>query len=75
MAPRAKLNQQRARRFRSAKEAQQELEKSLKKKHSGRGGETTTGSVEQVASTNQERFDSNCITPGIISSPIDREKD
>jgi len=48
VAPRAKLNQQRQRRFRSAKAAQEEMEKQAAK------GVTTTS----------DRFDSNCITPG-----------
>ena len=48
VAPRAKMNQQRSRRFRSAKDAEE-----LEKKALGRG------EVRQ-----HERFDSNCITPG-----------
>ncbi|KAH8294459.1 hypothetical protein KR018_007499, partial [Drosophila ironensis] len=48
VAPRAKMNQQRSRRFRSAREAEQ-----LEAKAKQRG--------EQRA---HERFDSNCITPG-----------
>ncbi|XP_037036647.1 5'-3' exoribonuclease 1 isoform X2 [Bradysia coprophila] len=49
VAPRAKMNQQRGRRFRSAKEAEK-MEEDAKKK-----GETLPDT---------ERFDSNCITPG-----------
>lgn len=48
VAPRAKMNQQRSRRFRSAKDA--EL---LEARAKSRGEVRTT-----------ERFDSNCITPG-----------
>ncbi|PRP88161.1 5'-3' exoribonuclease 1 (ISS) [Planoprotostelium fungivorum] len=48
VAPRAKLNQQRQRRFRSAKAAREEDEKMIAK------GQTPPA----------ERFDSNCITPG-----------
>uniref|UniRef100_A0A182QR21 5'-3' exoribonuclease 1 n=1 Tax=Anopheles farauti TaxID=69004 RepID=A0A182QR21_9DIPT len=49
VAPRAKMNQQRGRRFRSAAEAQEQLEKAIAK------GE---------AVPSDDRFDSNCITPG-----------
>ncbi|XP_065842209.1 5'-3' exoribonuclease 1-like isoform X2 [Oscarella lobularis] len=49
VAPRAKMNQQRGRRFRSAKEAQDQIKKALSR------GETLP---------EQARFDSNCITPG-----------
>ncbi|XP_065889991.1 5'-3' exoribonuclease 1-like [Dysidea avara] len=49
VAPRAKMNQQRGRRFRSAREAQSVMDKA-----------TSRG---QVLPT-EERFDSNCITPG-----------
>ncbi|XP_063696146.1 5'-3' exoribonuclease 1 [Culicoides brevitarsis] len=49
VAPRAKMNQQRGRRFRSAKDAEL-LEEKAKKK-----GEVIS---------NEARFDSNCITPG-----------
>ncbi|XP_074653880.1 5'-3' exoribonuclease 1-like isoform X2 [Tubulanus polymorphus] len=49
VAPRAKMNQQRGRRFRSAKEADDLIRKALQK------GEVLPTS---------ERFDSNCITPG-----------
>ncbi|XP_063223399.1 5'-3' exoribonuclease 1 isoform X2 [Bacillus rossius redtenbacheri] len=51
VAPRAKMNQQRGRRFRSAKEAEV-LEKRAKE------------SGEELPS--EERFDSNCITPGTV---------
>ncbi|RWS29627.1 5'-3' exoribonuclease 1-like protein [Leptotrombidium deliense] len=49
VAPRAKMNQQRARRFRSAKEAE------MKEIEAKRRGETLP---------TEARFDSNCITPG-----------
>jgi len=49
VAPRAKMNQQRSRRFRTAKEAQDKEQEAVKK------GE----SLPETA-----RFDSNCITPG-----------
>ncbi|NXW02504.1 XRN1 exoribonuclease, partial [Fregetta grallaria] len=51
VAPRAKMNQQRGRRFRSAKEAEDKIKKALEK------GETLP---------TEARFDSNCITPGKI---------
>ena len=49
VAPRAKMNQQRGRRFRSAKEAEMNEKKAKDK------GEKLP---------DEERFDSNCITPG-----------
>ncbi|XP_066203445.1 5'-3' exoribonuclease 1 [Saccopteryx leptura] len=49
VAPRAKMNQQRGRRFRSAKEAEDKIKKAVEK------GETLP---------TEARFDSNCITPG-----------
>ena len=49
VAPRAKVNQQRSRRFRSSKEAEQMLAELV----------ATEGEIPDV-----ERFDSNCITPG-----------
>eukprot|EP00794_Sanderia_malayensis_P014879 gene14879-16425_t len=49
VAPRAKMNQQRGRRFRTAKEAEDNIRKALQK------GQTLP---------KEERFDSNCITPG-----------
>ncbi|XP_071070656.1 5'-3' exoribonuclease 1 isoform X3 [Dasypus novemcinctus] len=49
VAPRAKMNQQRGRRFRSAKEAEDKIKKAVEK------GETLPS---------EARFDSNCITPG-----------
>lgn len=49
VAPRAKMNQQRARRFMSARTAQTQLDKAIEK--------------GEVIPT-EKRFDSNCITPG-----------
>jgi 5'-3' exoribonuclease 1 len=49
VAPRAKMNQQRSRRFRTAKEAKEMREKAERK------GETMP---------EEKAFDSNCITPG-----------
>jgi 5'-3' exoribonuclease 1 len=51
VAPRAKMNQQRSRRFRSAKEAERLLAEVIAR------GDLPDGTIE-------ERFDSNCITPG-----------
>ncbi|KAI9839684.1 MAG: 5'-3' exoribonuclease 2 [Sclerophora amabilis] len=64
VAPRAKMNQQRSRRFRSAKEAKEkdedkaELVKMLKAQNGGVIDESTT------ASMNKKTWDSNAITPG-----------
>ena len=52
VAPRAKMNQQRSRRFRTAKEARETIEKAL------RAGEKLP---------DEKAFDSNCITPGSSS--------
>ena len=52
VAPRAKLNQQRSRRFRSAKDMAEAT-----KDNNSKNGEATTISSSGV-------FDSNCITPG-----------
>jgi 5'-3' exoribonuclease 1 len=52
VAPRAKMNQQRSRRFRTAKEAKEMREKAERK------GETMP---------EEKAFDSNCITPGKCS--------
>ncbi|XP_017777725.1 PREDICTED: 5'-3' exoribonuclease 1 [Nicrophorus vespilloides] len=51
VAPRAKMNQQRGRRFRTAKDAEKMEKKALEK------GETLP---------TESRFDSNCITPGTV---------
>ena len=52
VAPRAKMNQQRARRFRTALDAEKAKEKAIR---------------EGVDMPKEEAFDSNCITPGSIS--------
>lgn len=49
VAPRAKMNQQRARRFRTALDAEKAKEKALR---------------DGVEMPTEEAFDSNCITPG-----------
>lgn len=49
VAPRAKMNQQRARRFRTALEAETAREKAI---------------AQGVEMPKEEPFDSNCITPG-----------
>ena len=56
VAPRAKMNQQRSRRFRTAKEAREVREKAL------RNGEKLP---------DEKAFDSNCITPGEWSTVLD----
>ncbi|KAI5657446.1 hypothetical protein M9H77_26239 [Catharanthus roseus] len=53
VAPRAKMNQQRARRFRAAKDAADEALKEETLRHDGMGGEGKC-----------TKLDSNCITPG-----------
>lgn len=55
VAPRAKMNQQRARRFRTALDAEKAREKALK---------------EGLEMPKEEPFDSNCITPGILHSAM-----
>ncbi|XP_054983109.1 5'-3' exoribonuclease 1 [Sorex araneus] len=59
VAPRAKMNQQRGRRFRSAKEAEDKIKKAVEK------GETLP---------TEARFDSNCITPGTENLKISTDK-
>lgn len=49
VAPRAKMNQQRARRFRTALDVEKAREKAIK---------------EGVEMPTEDAFDSNCITPG-----------
>jgi 5'-3' exoribonuclease 1 len=55
VAPRAKMNQQRSRRFRSAKEAEQ-MAAEIVAREQFKGNE--------MPATDKTRFDSNCITPG-----------
>jgi len=52
VAPRAKMNQQRSRRFRTAKDTREQREQAERK------GETLP---------EEKAFDSNCITPGVSS--------
>jgi 5'-3' exoribonuclease 1 len=56
VAPRAKMNQQRGRRFRTAKEAREM-------------GDKASAKGEKLL--DEKAFDSNCITPG-MSSTINR---
>lgn len=60
VAPRAKMNQQRSRRFRAAKDSQilHETKDKLKKEIMDRGGKLPPPDPKKM------RFDSNCITPG-----------
>lgn len=57
VAPRAKMNQQRSRRFRSAKEAETSASEAL-----ARANYMST--TPSTATSDINRFDSNCITPG-----------
>jgi 5'-3' exoribonuclease 1 len=57
VAPRAKMNQQRSRRFRTAKEAREVREKAERK------GEKLP---------EEKPFDSNCITPGVCVPHLSR---
>jgi len=54
VAPRAKMNQQRSRRFRTALDAEKAREKAIK---------------EGVEIPKEEPFDSNSITPGMLNLP------
>lgn len=58
VAPRAKMNQQRARRFRTALDAEKAKEKSLR---------------EGVEMPKEAAFDSNCITPGKLCLSTDEQ--
>jgi 5'-3' exoribonuclease 1 len=64
VAPRAKLNQQRSRRFRSAKDMKEAREESERKQHVM--SRATGGAITDTTSSSsqQDIFDSNCITPG-----------
>lgn len=59
VAPRAKLNQQRARRFRAAQDRQKEVESKAKEFFSDRGVIVSDPDINK-----DDIFDSNCITPG-----------
>lgn len=59
-APRAKMNQQRSRRFRASKESSEKREAMAKIKAELRA----KGVILPEEKGNQEHFDSNCITPG-----------
>jgi 5'-3' exoribonuclease 2 len=61
VAPRAKMNQQRSRRFRAAREEQMkyENEEQLRKEWNEQSGH-----VDGLSEPKAGRFDSNCITPG-----------
>lgn len=64
VAPRAKMNQQRSRRFRSAQEAKQkdeDKEEFAKMIRSKNGGTMDEGATEMVQ---KKTWDSNAITPG-----------
>jgi len=60
VAPRAKMNQQRSRRFRSAKEAEQIASEVIARKNAP----GSTAQKKTDAEWLEKRFDSNCITPG-----------
>jgi 5'-3' exoribonuclease 1 len=55
VAPRAKMNQQRARRFRTALEVEQARDKAI---------------AQGVEMPKEEPFDSNCITPGKVNCNV-----
>lgn len=58
VAPRAKMNQQRARRFRTALDAEKARDKAI---------------AEGVEMPKEEPFDSNCITPGMVTQKLEAE--
>ena len=60
VAPRAKMNQQRSRRFRSAKEAEMTASEVIARKNAA--GSTAQRKTDEEWL--EKRFDSNCITPG-----------
>lgn len=67
VAPRAKLNQQRSRRFRSVKEAEREAAKAAASKEKRLSDASSISSARSIAKDPPtERFDSNCITPGML---------
>mmetsp|Transcript_7356 Transcript_7356/g.11073 ORF Transcript_7356/g.11073 Transcript_7356/m.11073 type:complete len:1538 (+) Transcript_7356:75-4688(+) len=62
VAPRAKLNQQRSRRFRSAKDMAEATRENNKSNHSNSNSNSNNSEPEQL--DDKGVFDSNCITPG-----------
>ena len=71
VAPRAKMNQQRTRRFRAAVDAaeKREIEKQIRQEIIAMGNEHLLGPEKQ------HHFDSNCITPGIYLNYRVRERE
>lgn len=64
VAPRAKLNQQRARRFRAAKELQKKIEDEAAADGNASDGRRADGNTDGTDISSY--FDSNCITPGTV---------
>ena len=64
VAPRAKMNQQRSRRFRAALSAQQEERIYSQIEKEWREKELPTDFLEEKRKEKKFKFDSNCITPG-----------
>jgi 5'-3' exoribonuclease 1 len=63
-APRAKMNQQRARRFRSAKDAEMLQSEITARMNMASVSSSSSSSSSSIQVSNGKRFDSNCITPG-----------
>ena len=67
VAPRAKMNQQRARRFRAAKDAEEAAKKNQRSVWCIvvlRDVSAHRGAQGKISASSAPRFDSNCITPG-----------
>ena len=64
VAPRAKLNQQRSRRFRSAKDMAEATRENNKSNHSNSNSNSNSNNSEPEQLDDKGVFDSNCITPG-----------